>query len=75
MLEECLLKMLSKIGHTDDIDHILLTGGGAPVFHRYFAKRKPQLAELMVLDKNPVFSNVRGFHAFGELQHATNTTV
>lgn len=74
VLEECLLKMLSKIGHTDDIDHILLTGGGAPVFRRYFAKRKPQLAELMVLDKNPVFSNVRGFHAFGELHHATKAT-
>lgn len=67
VLEESVEKMFAKVGPTEDIGQILLTGGGAAVFHRFLEKRRPQLRDLLYSDVDPVYSNVRGFHIYGEL--------
>lgn len=68
VVEESIGKMLAKVGSTDAIERILVTGGGAPLFHRYLVKSRPELAEKMELDEDSVYSNVRGFHIYGELK-------
>jgi hypothetical protein len=46
-----------------------ITGGGATVFHRFLCEqRRPDLGALLRIDADPVFSNVRGFHIFGEMR-------
>ena len=72
VLEECAEKMFAKVGQGDDIDQVLLTGGGASVFHRYLAASRPELLRVMTLDADPVFSNVRGFHIYGEMQQGAS---
>lgn len=67
VLEESIEKMFTKVGPIGDIGQILLTGGGATVFHRFLEQRRPDLKALLRIDADPVFSNVRGFHIYGEL--------
>jgi plasmid segregation protein ParM len=67
VLEECTDKMFAGVGPTADLDLILVTGGGAGVFHEYLARRRKDLRPIMKIDSDPVFSNVRGFHIYGEL--------
>lgn len=66
VLEEALNQMLSTVGATDDIDHVLLTGGGAPLFADHLRRRLPQFVPILRLDPDPVYSNVRGFQVAGE---------
>ena len=75
VIEESVAKMFAKVGPVDDISQVLLTGGGATVFHRYLNQHRPDLKERLLIDADPVFSNVRGFHIYGELmqRHATDT--
>ena len=67
VIEEAVEKMFAKVGPVGDLSQILLTGGGAPVFHRFLARWRPDLKELLRIDPDPVYSNVRGFHIYGEL--------
>lgn len=66
VLEEAVKYMFGVVGPTDSLDNILLTGGGAKLFHRYLSAHYPEFRNIMQLDENPVFSNVRGFQIAGE---------
>ena len=68
--EEVASRMLEKLGTLDDIDRVVITGGGAKVFRRFLAKRYPRLAAHALMDADPVFANVMGFHLFSELSRA-----
>lgn len=68
VIEESVEKMFAKVGPVDDIGQILITGGGATVYHRYLCEKRPELKAMMRIDADPVFSNVRGFHIFGEMR-------
>jgi len=65
--EEPFNAMLESIGETDVIEKILVTGGAGKVLHRHMLKFHPELARKVVMDDDPVFSNVRGFHMIGEM--------
>lgn len=66
VVEESVNQMLSAVGITDDIDQVLLTGGGAAVFREHLLRKLPQLGDVMKVDPDSVFSNVRGFQVYGE---------
>ena len=68
--EEVASRMVEKLGTLDDIDHVVITGGGAKVFRRFLAKHYPRLAAHALMDADPVFANVMGFHLFSELSRA-----
>lgn len=67
VLEESMKKMMAKLGTTADVDVVLLTGGGAKVLHPLLLRSHPKLKERIKVDDTPVFSNVCGFHIYGEL--------
>ena len=66
VLEESMNKMLATIKETDDIDRIVITGGGAKAFAAVLRSKKPHLAERIKIGDDPVYSNVLGFQLFGE---------
>ena len=66
VLEESVNQMLATVGALDDIDHVLLTGGGARVLGEHLLRRLPQLRPVIKLDPDPVYSNVRGFQVIAE---------
>ncbi len=70
VMEESLEKVLGKVQGLGDIERILLTGGGAGVFGEFIRRRQSKLVKLLHIDQDPMFSNVRGFHVYGELQRA-----
>jgi len=71
VLEDAIKNMLQSVGPTDNLDTIIFTGGGAAVFYDYFTRHYPELVSRIVIDKDPVYSNVRGFHIVGEyLNHS-----
>ncbi len=74
ILEESVGQMLAKVGSLADIDQVLLTGGGAKVLGEFLVERRPELRKTIRMDEDPVYSNVRGFHVYGELQHARQST-
>lgn len=67
VLDESIRYMLGIVGATDNLDRILLTGGGATVFNEHLKKYYPKLAAIVHMDEDPVFSNVRGFQVVGEM--------
>jgi len=69
VMDEAATRMFDRLGSTADIDHIILTGGGAKAFRRFLVKKRPQLETVLQVDPDPVFCNVLGFHLFGELMH------
>lgn len=66
VLEECIDKMMAKVKETDDIDRVILTGGGAKVLDEVLRRKCRPLSNRIHVEKDPVFSNVRGFQIFGE---------
>lgn len=70
VLDEAVDYMLSVVGPTANLDHILLTGGGAGVFFEHIVRHHPKLQSVMRIDEDPVFSNVRGFQIAGEIFNA-----
>lgn len=67
ILEESVKHMIEKAGPLDSVSRILITGGGAPLFHDFILRDQPELAAIMKVDAQPVFANVRGFQAAGEV--------
>lgn len=67
ILKESLQRMLDSVKSLDSIDLILFTGGGAPRLHALMVEMFPDRGETMMLDGDPVYSNVRGFHVLGEV--------
>lgn len=66
MLTECLNSMRNAVLSLESIDLIIFTGGGGKRLHHVAQKLMPDLAGIMTLDTDPVFSNVRGFYVLGE---------
>lgn len=64
-IRESISSMLEGIGALQDIDNIILTGGGANLFYDEVVKAIP--SHIIVKEDNPVFSNVQGFQAVGEM--------
>lgn len=73
VLHESVQAMLAKVEDTDNLSTILMTGGGATVYHDFIAKNYPKLRRSMVLEPDPIFSNVRGFQIAAELYHPRKT--
>lgn len=73
VLDESLDQMFSTMGSLDDVDHILLVGGGASLFRDRLSRRQPRLKRIIRMDDDPVYSNVRGFHIVAEADSAAST--
>lgn len=67
VLDESIRYMLCVVGATDNLDRILLTGGGAKVFNEHLQKHYPKLAAIVHIDDDPVYSNVKGFQVVGDM--------
>lgn len=67
VLDESIRYMLGIVGATDNLDRILLTGGGAAVYFNHMREHYPKLAALVHMDSDPVYSNVRGFQVVSEM--------
>lgn len=63
-IKESVSAMSGKIGDLRDITNVLVTGGGANLFLPEIQKVFPDYD--LIVDKNPVFSNVTGFQLAGE---------
>ena len=64
VIEEAAQAVKNEIGSGEDIDLIVMVGGGAKLYAPS-VKRKFPRHEVVTLD-NPTFANVRGFHLIGE---------
>jgi plasmid segregation protein ParM len=70
VLSEGVEAMLASVESLVDFDRVLVTGGGAPVYCRYLKERVPEINSLSI-DAEPILSNVRGFHLWGEIKATT----
>jgi plasmid segregation protein ParM len=68
VLQDAIEQMRKSVGSLNNIDRILVTGGGAPLMHKALREALPKFQHLLEVDQEPVFSNVRGFHVLGEYQ-------
>lgn len=71
VLADAIEQMRKSVGSLDSIDKILVTGGGARLMERALRVTLPEYANLLEMDKEPVASNVRGFHALAEFRAKT----
>lgn len=62
-VKNSLAGMLQKIGDPDDLQNIIVTGGGAATFMPEI--RKSFSHHNLILDEDAMYSNVRGFHKAG----------
>jgi plasmid segregation protein ParM len=62
-------ELQSRVGRTDDIRAIILTGGGAALYAPTIRAAFP-LNDIHMMD-SPCFANVRGFYTIGAAKHAT----
>lgn len=68
---EALDKMMESVGKMFDLDLILVAGGGGRLFAKALRTRYPEVADRVTeWSEEPIFANVRGFHAFGEQMRA-----
>ncbi len=66
VLADAIEQMRKSVGSLDSVDKILVTGGGAPLINRAVRTALPDYAHLLEMDREPMTSNVRGFHAIAE---------
>lgn len=66
VLADAIEQMRKSVGSLDSVDKILVTGGGARLMDRALRAALPDYSHLLEMDKEPVASNVRGFHAIAE---------
>lgn len=66
VLQSALEQMDRRLGSTSTVQHVLLSGGGAPLLKRVLTKRYPKLLGRLTLETDPVFSNVRGYFLLSE---------
>jgi plasmid segregation protein ParM len=67
IISDALSQMGTKVGGLGDMDHILVTGGGANIVGRYIDTAFPGRQKVIRIDPDPVFSNVRGFFQISEM--------
>jgi plasmid segregation protein ParM len=58
--------MLKSVGNMDDVDNIIVTGGGAALFYDELTQMLPDREDEIIKDDEPVISNVCGFQYIGE---------
>lgn len=68
VLQDAIEQMRSSVLSMDAVDRILVTGGGAPLMYKALERTLPQYQHLLEIDREPVSSNVRGFHILAEYQ-------
>lgn len=68
VLQDAIEQMRKSVGSLNAIDHILVTGGGGHLIYEALKETLPQYQHLLEMDRDPVSSNVRGFHALAEFQ-------
>lgn len=68
ILKDALEQMLKSVGSLDNVETILLTGGGATLLERVARPALRDYAHMIQIDAEPIASNVRGFHAIAEFQ-------
>ncbi len=68
VLQDVIEQMRKSVGSLDNIDQILVTGGGAKLMHKALSEALPKYLHLLEIDPEPVASNVRGFRVLGEFQ-------
>ena len=56
--------LANKVGNGIDVDNIILAGGGAEFFKEAIQDKFPK--HRLIITKDPVFANVRGFQIAGE---------
>ncbi|MDO9100042.1 MAG: ParM/StbA family protein [Caldisericota bacterium] len=66
VLTDAIEQMRKSVGNLQEMDAILFTGGAAPMLYEVCKEVLPAFKEVMVLDQEPVTSNVRGFHVWAE---------
>jgi PRTRC genetic system protein D len=66
VLADAIQQMRKSVGNLQEMDAILFTGGAAPMLYSVCHDVLPGLKGVMVLDDDPVTSNVRGFHVWAE---------
>ncbi len=59
-LNQSLSEIKRTVGNGSDIEHILLTGGGALLYRELIAEQFPKIPATVLRD--PAFANARGFH-------------
>lgn len=59
-------EMRTRVGDFASIDHLILTGGGAPLLQRTLAEIAPELSPMITMDPDSVYGNVKGFHQLSE---------
>ena len=68
VLADAIEQMRKSVGALDSVDKILVTGGGSRLMDKAFRTVLPEYAHLLEMDRDPVASNVRGFHVIAESQ-------
>jgi plasmid segregation protein ParM len=63
-IREAVVAMFHSVGDMEDVNNIILTGGGADLFYAEVAKSIP--GRTIIKDDNPIFSNVCGIQMVGE---------
>lgn len=63
---EGIKKMVHKVNIWADVAHVLVTGGGAPMFLEALRAELPDYANAIRVVKEPVTANVKGFHLYAE---------
>ena len=71
VLADAIQQMRKSVGNLQEMDAILFTGGAAPMLYAVCQDVLPEFKEVMMLDHDPVTSNVRGFHVWAEQFNAT----
>ncbi len=66
VMADAIEQMRKSVGNLQEMDAILFTGGAAPMLFEVCKDALPALKNIMILDKDPVTSNVRGFHVWAE---------
>lgn len=70
VLDSGLVEMAKSVGNFSEVDSFLFAGGGAKLLQRAALQNKSPIAgeqRKFVIDKDPVFSNVLGFHQLAQL--------
>lgn len=63
VIRSALTDMATRLGSAmGTIEHVLLTGGGAPLVDRNIKAVLPIAADMLQMDDEPVMSNVKGFY-------------
>ncbi|MBX3610756.1 MAG: hypothetical protein KF871_12750 [Hydrogenophaga sp.] len=70
VLAESVNKMLASVGMTDNLNLVLVTGGGANLFANYLCEKHPEFQGVLRVDPDGLYANVKGFHLMGEIEHS-----